>query len=414
MENNMSYLFNDTVGFKADVVDAFNRLKVANPFTLFDSQNRYKPNDKWDVFGITGGTYSYSIIESAVNLIVGTTLGSKISRETKRIFPYQPGKSLLVLNTFALNQPKEGLRQRIGYFGLTGGATSGIPYNGVYLQQSGLTLSMVMSSASLNTTITVNQADWNGDKFDGTGSSGRNLDVTKGNILWMDFEWLGVGDVRTGFYVDGKPVIAHTFHNDNINTTTYMTTACLPIRYELENLTGQTGSSQLKQICSSVISDGGYQGRSQKQFVSVGTKTSDSVTIGNGTLTPVLSIRLNSNRLDAIVLPTQLDILVTTADNIRWQLLLNATGLTGASWTTHSNGTIDYDTSTTAYTGGQIIQQGLAYQKVESTALGTLEDFNIQLGRSQSGVSDIITLVAAGAAASTAKILASLAWEELV
>lgn len=410
----MSYLFNDTVGFKADVVDAFNRLKVANPFTLFDSQNRYKPNDKWDVFGITGGTYSYSIIESAVNLIVGTTLGSKISRETKRIFPYQPGKSLLVLNTFALNQPKEGLRQRIGYFGLTGGATSGIPYNGVYLQQSGLTLSMVMSSASLNTTITVNQADWNGDKFDGTGSSGRNLDVTKGNILWMDFEWLGVGDVRTGFYVDGKPVIAHTFHNDNINTTTYMTTACLPIRYELENLTGQTGSSQLKQICSSVISDGGYQGRSQKQFVSVGTKTSDSVTIGNGTLTPVLSIRLNSNRLDAIVLPTQLDILVTTADNIRWQLLLNATGLTGASWTTHSNGTIDYDTSTTAYTGGQIIQQGLAYQKVESTALGTLEDFNIQLGRSQSGVSDIITLVAAGAAASTAKILASLAWEELV
>ena len=410
----MSYLFNDTVGFKADVVDAFNRLKVANPLTIFDSQNRYKPNDKWDSFGVTGGTYSYAITESAVNLIIGTTLGSKFSRETKRVFPYQPGKSLLVLSTFAFNQPKAGLRQRIGYFGLTGGATSGVPYNGVYLQQSGLTLSMVMSSGSLNTTTTVNQADWNGDVFDGTGASGRNLDITKANILWMDFEWLGVGDVRTGFYVDGKPVIAHTFHNDNINTTTYMTTACLPIRYELENLTGQTGSSQLKQICSSVISDGGYQGRSQKQFVSVGTKTSDAVTIGNGTLTPVLSIRLNSNRLDAIVLPTQLDILVTTADNIRWQLLLNATGLTGASWTTHSNGTIDYDTSTTAYTGGQIIQQGLAYQKVESTALGTIDDFNFQLGRSQSGVSDIITLVAAGAAASTAKILASLAWEELI
>jgi len=410
----MSYLFNDTVGFKADVVDAFNRLKVANPLTIFDSQNRYQPNDKWDSFGVTGGTYSYAITESAVNLIIGTTLGSKFSRETKRVFPYQPGKSLLVLSTFAFNQPKAGLRQRIGYFGLTGGATSGVPYNGVYLQQSGLTLSMVMSSGSLNTTTTVNQADWNGDVFDGTGASGRNLDITKANILWMDFEWLGVGDVRTGFYVDGKPVIAHTFHNDNINTTTYMTTACLPIRYELENLTGQTGSSQLKQICSSVISDGGYQGRSQKQFVSVGTKTSDAVTIGNGTLTPVLSIRLNSNRLDAIVLPTQLDILVTTADNIRWQLLLNATGLTGASWTTHSNGTIDYDTSTTAYTGGQIIQQGLAYQKVESTALGTIDDFNFQLGRSQSGVSDIITLVAAGAAASTAKILASLAWEELI
>ena len=106
----MSYLFNDLVGFKADAVDAFNRLKVANPFTLFDSQNRYQPNDKWDTFGITGGTFSYSITESAVNLNVGTTLGSKVTRETKRVFPYQPGKSLLVLNTFAMNNPTEGLR----------------------------------------------------------------------------------------------------------------------------------------------------------------------------------------------------------------------------------------------------------------------------------------------------------------
>ena len=112
----MSYLFNDTVGFKADAVDAFNRLKVANPLTIFDSQNRYQPNDKWDSFGVTGGTYSYAITESAVNLIVGTTLGSKFSRETKRVFPYQPGKSLLVLSTFAFNQPKEGLRQSIQFF----------------------------------------------------------------------------------------------------------------------------------------------------------------------------------------------------------------------------------------------------------------------------------------------------------
>lgn len=154
----MSYLFNDTVGFKDNAIDAFNRLKVSNPFTIFDSQHRYQSNDKWDTFGVTGGTASYVLNESAINLIVGTTAGSKVTRETKRVFPYQPGKSLLSLNTFAFNSPKTGLRQRIGYFGITGGATSGIPYNGVYLEQNGLTLSMNLVSASLNTTTTVYQS----------------------------------------------------------------------------------------------------------------------------------------------------------------------------------------------------------------------------------------------------------------
>ena len=119
----MSYLFNDKVGFKDNAIDAFNRLKTSNPFTLFDSQHRYASNDKWDTFGVTGGTATFLLNESVVNLTVGVTAGAKVTRETKRIFPYQPGKSLLVLNTFAFNTPKENLRQRVGYFGLTCGAT---------------------------------------------------------------------------------------------------------------------------------------------------------------------------------------------------------------------------------------------------------------------------------------------------
>jgi hypothetical protein len=391
----MSYLFNDTVGFKADAVDAFNRLKVVNPFTLFDSQNRYQPNDKWDSFGVTGGTYSYAITESALNLIVGTTLGSKFSRETKRVFPYQPGKSLLVLNTFAFNQPKEGLRQRIGYFGLTGGATSGVPYNGVYLQQSGLTLSIVMSSASLNTTTTVNQADWNGDKFNGTGASGRNLDVSKANILWMDFEWLGVGDVRTGFFVDGKPVIAHTFHNDNINTTTYMTTACLPIRYELENLTGQTGSSTMKQICSTILSEGGYEGFSRRYNITHSGTTPHTLTTA-GTQYPLIAIRMAPDRLDSIIVPSNISVAIEPGTNnkplvVQYRILLNPT-LTGNTWATHFNGNVQYNVTATGVTGGTDIIGG--YISSSGTLdVSSINDFNFQIGRTQLGVSDTFVLV---------------------
>jgi hypothetical protein len=410
----MSYLFNNKVGFVDNAVDSFNRLKVAQPFTLFDSQHRYQPNDKWDTFGVTGGTASYVVSESAVKLSVSTTVGSKVTRETKRVFPYQPGKSLLVLNTFAMNTPKEGLRQRIGYFGITGGATAGTPYNGIYLQQDGLTLSIVMQSASLNTTTTVNQSQWNGDKFDGTGASGRTLDVTKANIFWMDIEWLGVGDVRTGFFVDGKPVVAHTFHNDNINPSTYMTTAVLPIRYELVNTTAQAAGSTMTQICSSVISEGGYEGFSRRYNVSATGTTLRGLTTA-GTQYPIVALRLNSNRLDSVIVPSNISAVVQDTtnnkpDTVEYRILLNPT-LDG-SWTTHYNGNVDYNISATSVSGGTDIIGGYISSS-GALSVSDINDFNFQLGRTQMGVSDVIVLTFTPVNAG-AKICADISWFEIV
>ena len=394
MENYMSYLFNDKVGFKDNAIDAFNRLKTSNPFTLFDSQHRYASNDKWDTFGVTGGTATYLLNESVVNLTVGVTAGAKVTRETKRIFPYQPGKSLLVLNTFAFNTPKENLRQRVGYFGLTGGATFGTPYNGIYLEQNGLTLSINLASGSLNQITTINQSSWNGDKFDGSGSSGRTLDVSKGNIFWMDIEWLGVGDVRTGFFVDGKPVVAHIFHNDNVNPTTYMTTASLPIRYELENTATTASSSTMKQICSSVQSEGGYEGFARRYNV---TKNGSNPTVltTQDIQYPMISLRLNSNRLDSAVVPSNLSVVLEQTasnkpDTVQYRILLNPT-LTGGTWSTHFNGNVDYNVTATAVTGGTDIIGGY----ISSSGvldINTINDFNFQLGRSQTGVSDTFVL----------------------
>lgn len=411
----MSYLYNDLVGFKGNAVDGFNRLKVSNPFTLFDSQHRYQPNDRWDTFGVTGGTYSYSITESAINLIVGTTLGSKTTRETKRVFSYQPGKSLLVLNTFAFNQPKSGLRQRVGYYGITGGATSGIPYNGIYLEQNGLTLSINLVSASLGTTLTVNRSEWNGDPFDGTGDSGRNLDVTKANIFWTDIEWLGVGDVRAGFFVDGRPVIAHTFHNDNINSTTYMTTACLPIRYELENLTGQTGSSQMKQICSSVMSEGGYEGFTRRFNVTKSGSTPTTLTTA-GVQYPMIALRLNSDRLDSIIVPSNLSAVVEPGINnkpqtVQYRILLNPT-LTGNNWVTHYNGNVDYNVTATAVTGGNDIIGGYLSSS-GSLDISSINDFNFQLGRTQVGASDTFVLTMTALENGT-EVSSDLSWFEII
>ena len=411
----MSYLFNNKVDFVDNAVDAFNRLKVANPFTLFDSQQRYQRNDKWDIFGVTGGTASYAVTESAVKLSVNTTVGSKVTTETKRVFPYQPGKSLLVLNTFAMNTPKEGLRQRIGYFGITGGATSGTPYNGVYLQQDGLTLSICLASGSLSTTTTVNQSQWNGDKFDGTGVSSRTLDVTKGNIFWSDIEWLGVGDVRCGFFVDGKPVVAHTFHNDNINPTAYMTTAVLPLRYELENTTAQAAGSTLTQICSSVISEGGYEGFSRRYNVTHRGVTLSGLTTA-GVQYPIIALRLNQNRLDSVIVPSNISAIVQETtnnkpDTVQYRILLNPT-LIGGSWVTHYNGNVDHNTTATAISGGTDIIGGYISSS-GAFSVSDINDFNFQLGRTQTGVSDVIVLTMTPVY-DGAKICADFSWFEII
>jgi hypothetical protein len=391
----MSYLFNNQIEFKGTAVDAFNRLKVSNPFTLFDSQQRYQVSDKWDYRSATGGTYSYNVTESTVSLTSGLTVGSKVYSETKKVFPYQPGKSLTIINTFAMSQPKNGLRQRVGYFGVTGGFTAATPYNGVYVQQDGLTLSICLASGSLNTTQTVTQSNWNGDRFNGSGPSGVTLDVTKGNIFWMDIEWLGVGDVRTGFFVDGRPVVAHTFYNTNKNSTTYMTTACLPLRYEIENTSGQTGSSTLRQICSTILSEAGYEGFSRRYNVTHSGTTPHTLTTA-GTQYPLIAIRMAPDRLDSIIVPSNISVAIEPGTNnkplvVQYRILLNPT-LTGNTWTTHFNGNVQYNITATGVTGGTDIIGG--YISSSGTLdVSSINDFNFQIGRTQLGVSDTFVLV---------------------
>lgn len=411
----MSYLFNNQVGFVPNAVDGFNRLKVSQPFTLFDSQHRYQMNDKWDTFGVTGGTASFSLSESAVHMMVGITAGSKVTRETKRVFTYQPGKSLLVINTFAMNQPKDGLLQRVGYFGISGGATFGTPANGVYLQQDGLTLSICLASQSLNTITKVEQSSWNGDVFDGSGTSGRTIDITKGNIFWSDIEWLGVGDVRTGFFVDGRPVVAHTFHNDNVHPTTYMTTAVLPCRYELENKTAQASGSTLHQICTTVVSEGGYEGFSRRYNISKNGSNPTTLTTQDVQY-PVIAIRLNPNRLDSVIIPSNISVVVEENQSnkpvtMQYRILLNPT-LTGNTWTTHFNGNVDYNITATEVTGGTDIIGGYISSS-GSLDVSSINDFNFQLGRTQRGVSDTFVLTLTPTEDNSV-VYCDLSWFELI
>jgi hypothetical protein len=375
--------------------DAFGRLRVSEPYTLFDSKARYYDHSDFSNVNATGGTVVYDANSSTYQLNVTADSGSSVVRETKRVFPYQPGKSLLVLTTFCMNTPKTNLRQRVGYFTTN---------NGIYFENDGAYNYLVIRSYSSGALVEdrIRQDAWD-NPF-----AGLNVDRTQ--IFWTDIEWLGVGSVRCGFVVNGAYVLCHTFHHANIagNTTTYMTTATLPVRYEITNTAGTTGASMMRQICSTVISEGGYNAFTYSETAGRGTSVLRLATAG--TYYPVVSIRLASTRLDAIVLPRQVDVLSPTVNYYRWKLVLNPV-LTNANWAgTSTSGTVEYDTAATALSGGTELQAGYVSSR-ELSELGA-DAFAFQLGRTLAGVSDIVTLAMA-ATSNNADVLAQIGWQEI-
>ena len=375
--------------------DAFGRLRVSEPYTLFDSKARYYDHNEFSNVNTTGGTVVYDANSSTFELNVTAANGSSVIRETKRVFPYQPGKSLLILATFCMNTPRTNLRQRVGYFTTN---------NGIYFENDGTYNYLVIRSYSSGALVEdrVRQDAWD-NPF-----AGLNVDRTQ--IFWTDVEWLGVGSVRCGFVVDGAYVLCHTFHHANVagNTTTYMTTATLPVRYEITNTAGTTGVSTMRQICSTVISEGGYNAFTYSETAGRGTTVLRLSSAG--TYYPIVSIRLDSTRLDAIVLPRQVDVLSPTVNYYRWKLMLNPTR-TDANWAgTSTSGTVEYDTAATAISGGTELQAGYVSSR-ELSELGA-DAFAFQLGRTLAGVSDIVTLAMA-ATSNNADVLAQIGWQEI-
>jgi hypothetical protein len=392
-------------------VDAFGRARVSSPLTLFDSSHRYRDNNLWSTSNTAGGTYAFSTNEGLVNLNVSTATDAEVVRETTKVFSYQPGKSLQIMNTFAFNTAKANLRQRVGYYGAK---------NGFYLELDGTTLSFVERtyvSGGLQETR-VSQANWNIDKLDGVGASLLTLDITKAQILWMDIEWLGVGCVRLGFVIDGKFIHCHTFYHSNLVTTTYITTASLPCRYEIKNTGTTSGSSTLKQICTSVISEGGYELRGLQQAIGTAIGAPRDLTTVN-TYYPVVSIRLKASpdRLDAIVILTALSILgITNNANYNWRVVASGT-TTGGTWTTAGDDSaVEYNLTGTSFAGGRILASGWTSGSNQgSSPVDILKEalFKFQLERNGLTSSPYELTLVAASDAGAADIYASMDWEEV-
>lgn len=198
-----------------------------------------------------------------------------------------------------------------------------------------------------------------------------------------------------------------------------MGTACLPIRMEIENTANTDSPSTAKIVCTSVISEGGYEVRGRSYTAGQPLLAPKDIPTA-GTFVLIVSIRLKDSRADAIVIPTDVEFFgVGNNTRYNWKIVVGG-ALTGAQWANvASDSSVEYDVSATAITGGRSFAQGFVNVAAgaggQVTNLKTADVFAYQLERNPFAASNkgmIFTLVATGAAAGDGAI-GTITWQEL-
>ena len=390
-------------------LDAFGRVRVSDPVTIFDAAHQYNLNLLvWDTgLSLGTGAVTHLPLESAVALTTGgTASGARGVIQSRVYHRYQPGKSQLIMCTGAFGAEVADVRKRYGYFDAD---------NGLFFEQTSAGVGAVLRSRTTGSVVDtrIEQADWNLDPLDGTGPSEITVDFEKAQIFLFDLEWLGVGRVRFGIVLGGAIIYVHEFDHINTLTGPYMVSANLPIRAEIENTGVTAGINTWKQICASVISEGGQE--DDRAFLFSG---------GNGTTTvavttrrPILTIRpkllFNSLTNRGQVIPAEREIY--TSASAEYELVLNG-ALTGASFASADDDSVaELDVSATAISGGTVVKGGYVATSGPGQVRGAGR--NGLLGRlalvldATGAVPDTLSIVATSFSG-TANMSATMAWRE--
>ena len=392
-----SYLAHDAVS-----TDLFNRLKVTMLNPQFTYQNEYDKGDLQWVEKLVGtGISEHDATDATVNLTVSAA-GDKVVRQTRRYLRYFSGKSSQTTMTWFTGSMDAYTIFRAGYFDNS---------NGAFFERDWETEYIVLRSEG-KTTKRIPRSDWNGDTFD-------SFDFDKSTIFQINLQWLGVGVVQVLFEIpSGEIVVAHTFEGSGAVDSTYMRTANLPIRYELEAVDGFQGDpSFVKQICASNGFEDGGCGDISKYRHTVNTGIAP-VAVGT-TQRAVIAVRPKAifkdlvNRAD--VRPSEFDLLVGGA-NIHYTILFNPT-LTGTvTWVSAGeNSPMEYSVNVNTFEGGERIRSGFvaAGSGNTRTAFSSSVQDNYPLGLDVDGNTPTCMVIVAQSFSGTANVSAAIGFEEV-
>lgn len=302
-------------------LDAFSRLRVSEPVTLFASQCQYDAEPLLFETGADGdgSAGAHNADTRMVALAAGETGTSWI--QSYEYIPYQAGKSQLILVTGLLGAAVAGATVDVGAFDAA---------NGIFLRQNGTSGLQIVRRTSTSGEVVdnaVNRADWNLDTLN--GSSGKTFDESKVFILVIDAQFLGMGRVRVGFDIDGAIHYVHEFLNAGVLAVPYTQSLALPIQM-LVTSAGVAKTAYFK--CASVSSEGGLSEDVSYQFSTL----EQTVTAGSGARTHLVSLRpattFNSIANRSRIIINSIEILVTGSNQVYWELCIGATFSSAPTW----------------------------------------------------------------------------------
>lgn len=347
-------IFKNTAVVSAGASDAFGRQRVSQPFSI----GNYKAPYGQPAAGILSVTSSIGIngvtpnpTRASATLFAHGASGSFAVNQSRKYHNYIPGKSQYILQSFLMGSPVSGSIKRVGYFD---------ELNGIFLEQdeTGSLQWVIRSNASgVVEENRVMQSEWNVNTL---LAGAFTLDMDKTQLLFIDFQWLGVGRVRCGFVHNGRAYLTHTFDHSGYTDKVYMAQSNLPIRSEVRNVANASGSMEI--ICASVDSEGGSAEIGRTWAVSTGATLQS---VASGSLKPVLAIRLKNNYngypnrgyvqlKDASVFATDRAMLFQV-----FKLPGQATITTGSAWASvHPESIVEYNTNISAYLNGRELLNG--------------------------------------------------------
>lgn len=404
----MSFIDQPAIQFADNAVtDAFGNLRTVTPHTIFNSKqiaDGIALSFENSVSGV-GATATFDTNKASTLMTVPATTVSSVIRQTKRWMNYQSGKSQKVTITTTLWSGSTGIRRRVGLFETN---------NWLFFQLSASTLSVVMRTNSSGSAVdtVIPQSSWNIDKLDGSAGTYTTLDLTKTQILVIDYQWLGAGRVRFWFSIDGRVHYCHQILNANVNALPYISNPNLPIRYEITN-DGTGVSSTLRAICAAVESEGGEQEIGLNRSLTRGTTA--LTTNNDSNLYPLIAFRLKSGYAHSQIQAIKYSIACTSTSLFEYQLIVNPT-VTGTafSYTSLANSGVEYDvsrTNTTTVSGGDMLMDvGLDSVWVISTVVNS----TWKPGTTIAGVSDVVVLAVRRLTGTSETFYANLVFNEML
>ena len=398
--------------------DAFGRMRSSQPTNIFASSFEYDLQPLlFEPVTVTGGSLVHGNSDTPVNktcavLKTDGQANASITLTQIGINHYQPGKSQLILMTFVLGTAVTGVRKRVGYFDAN---------DGCFLEQSSGVLKIVMRTSvdgSAGDTA-YPQTEWNMDTMDGTGGaanpSGILLNLAKQQIFFIQAQWLGAGKLIFGFDIDGVLVPVHHVNNanENGNSSPYMRTFNLPLRWELTS-TAESDATSFKAICCAVDSEGGLTEEAGFDFSAnngiapIGVTTRRSIL----TIKPATTFNSIANNIKYELL--KLEIGCKTNDGL-WELIYDAAlGGTPSFGAVNASSGMTKDVAGTSITGGIVVDSGYITAGTGSsrTAISKAITSKYPLAVSQAGVQHSYT-VAVTSFTGTCDAQASITWKEI-